>query len=69
MKQQDLDAKIFHGPNIDNFKDVYKLLKSLNISKKINTPKQLASSINFFKKNKNIGKKIKNIGEKILKKL
>ena len=28
-------AKIFHGPNIDNFKDVYKLLKSLNISKKI----------------------------------
>ena len=27
-------AKILHGPNTDNFKDVYKLLKSLNISKK-----------------------------------
>ena len=60
-------AKIFHGPNIDNFKDVYKLLKSLNISKKITSTKQLASSI-FFKKNNSSGNKIKNIGEKILKK-
>ena len=60
-------AKIFHGPNIDNFKDVYKLLKKLKISKKIKSPKELASSI-FFKKNKHAGLKIKNIGEKILKK-
>ena len=59
-------AKIFHGPNTDNFKDIYKLLKLLHASKKINTPKQLASSITF-KKNKKIGMKIKNIGEKILK--
>ncbi len=62
-----LDSKILHGPNIDNFQDVYKLLKLLNISKKINTSSQLASSI-VFKKNKNSGKKIKNIGKKILKK-
>ena len=60
-------AKILHGPNTDNFKDVYKHLKLLNISKKINTPLQLASSI-IFKKNKNSGKKIKQIGKKILKK-
>ena len=60
-------AKILHGPNTDNFKDVYKLLKSLKISKKVNTPKQLASAINF-NKNKVSGLKIKNIGEKILKK-
>ena len=60
-------AKIFHGPNIDNFKDVYKLLGSLNISKKISNPKKLASSI-VFKKIKYSGLKIKNIGEKILKK-
>ena len=26
-------AKIFHGPNIDNFRDVYKLLALLKISK------------------------------------
>ena len=62
-----LGAKILHGPNTDNFKDVYKHLKLLNISKKINTPLQLASSI-IFKKNKNTGKKIKQIGKKILKK-
>jgi len=60
-------AKILHGPNTDNFKDVYKLLRSYNLSKKINTPKQLASSI-IFKKNIKSGIKIKNIGEKILKK-
>ena len=59
-------AKILHGPNVDNFKDVYKLLKSLNASTKVLTPKELASSIKF-KKNKTTGNKIKNIGEKILK--
>ena len=60
-------AKILHGPNIDNFKDVYKLLKSFGISKRISTPKELASSI-IFKKNKYTGIKIKNMGAKILKK-
>ena len=60
-------AKILHGPNIDNFKDVYKLLKSFKVSKKINSSKELAQSV-IFKKNKNIGIKIENIGEKILKK-
>ena len=60
-------AKILHGPNIDNFMDVYKLLKSFKISQKVNTPKELAASV-VFKKNKNIGNRIKNIGENILKK-
>ena len=60
-------ARILHGKNIDNFKDIYKLLKTLKVSKKIISPKQLASMI-VFKKNKNIGVRIKNIGEKILKK-
>ena len=60
-------AKILHGTNTDNFKDVYKLLKSLNVSRIIYTPNQLASSITF-KKNKNIGIKIKKIGDKVLKK-
>ena len=60
-------AKILHGPNIDNFKDVYKLLKSFGISKRISTSKELASSI-IFKKNKYTGIKIKNMGAKILKK-
>ncbi len=60
-------SKILHGPYIDNFKDVYKLLKKFKISKKINSYSELASSI-IFKKNKKNGKRIKNIGDKILKK-
>ena len=60
-------AKIFHGPNIDNFKDVYKLLKSLKISKKIKTYNSLANSIRF-KKRANKAMKIDKIGKIILKK-
>ena len=59
-------AKILHGPNIDNFKDIYKMLKSFKVSTKINSSKKLSQSI-VFKKNKTIGIKIKNIGKKILK--
>ncbi len=59
-------ARILHGPNTNNFNDVYKLLKKLKVSKKIINSKQLASLI-IFNKNKKIGVKIKNIGEKILK--
>ncbi len=60
-------AKILHGPNTDNFRDVYKFLKSLKVSKKIHTPKELASSVTF-RKNTILGNKIKNIGQNILKK-
>ena len=58
-------SRILHGPNIDNFTDIYKLLKILNISKKIKNSDNLASMI-VFKKNKKIGYKIKKMGEKIL---
>ena len=60
-------ARILHGPNIDNFKDVYKLLKFLKISKQINSPKKLASLISF-QKNKHKALKIKKIGRKIFNK-
>ncbi len=60
-------SKILHGPNIDNFKDIYSMLNFLKISKKVQSPKQLASSISFIKE-KNLGKKIEKIGTKILKK-
>lgn len=59
-------ANILHGPHTDNFKDIYGLLKKLNIAKKIYNSKDLASSI-VFKKNKSIGIKVKNIGVKVLK--
>ena len=60
-------AKILHGPCIDNFKDVFILLKSLKISKEIRTTKKLVSSITFKKDNKG-SSKIKKIGGLILKK-
>ena len=60
-------AKILHGPNIDNFRDVYKYLNQLKISSAINTPKQCANSI-VFKKNMKKVKKMKYLGTKILKK-
>ena len=60
-------ARILHGPNVDNFKDVYKLLKFFKISKNINSPKKLASLISF-KKNKHKAQKIKKIGRKIFNK-
>ena len=60
-------ARILHGPNVDNFKDVYKLLKTQKVSKKITTPRELANLITF-EKNKKIGIKIKKIGAIILKK-
>ena len=59
-------ARILHGPNIHNFKDVYKTLSNLKISKRITTPRELASAI-IFKRNKKLGDKIKKIGVKILK--
>ena len=60
-------AKILHGPFISNFTDIYNLLKSNKISKKINNTTQLSKEITFNKKIQS-GFKIKNIGEKILKK-
>ena len=60
-------TKILHGPNIGNFKEVYKNLKNLKISKKITTPIEFANS-NVFKKNMQKVGKINYQGKIILKK-
>ena len=60
-------AKILNGPNIDNFKDVYKYLNQLKISSTINSPQQCANSI-IYKKNMKKVKKMKFLGTTILKK-
>ena len=62
-----LGAQILHGKNIHNFKDVYKHLNILKISKKIKNENDIASSIIFssLKKNKS---RIKKVGEEIFKK-
>ena len=60
-------TKILHGPNIDNFKDVYKYLNQLKISSKVNSPQECANSI-IFRKNIKKAKKMKHLGTTILKK-
>ena len=67
-----LGCKIFHGPYIQNFYDVYKFLNNQRITKNISNKSQLLKEINInlkksFKKNKN-KKKIEKIGTKILNK-
>ena len=64
-------CKIIHGPYIENFKDIYKLLDKNNIAKKIRFKKNLITEIKKslkIKKTSNlIVRKIEDIGVKILK--
>ena len=60
-------AKILHGPYIENFTEIYKLLNSLKISTKINTSKEFANQV-IFKKNMKKVLKIRKLGNVILKK-
>ena len=40
-----LGCKIFHGPNVSNFKDVYEYLGSLNVAKEVKSPKELSTML------------------------
>ena len=63
-------CNILHGPNVENFKEIYNYLSKLKLSSKINNPSQLSAKLdNLFSKQNNskiIQKKLKKIGEKIL---
>ena len=61
------NCNILHGPNIENFQDIYKHLNKLKISKKINSLNDLVSNIKF-KKNYSASVKLKKISNKIFKK-
>ena len=62
---------ILYGPHIGNFKEVYEMLDKLNVTKKINSIKDMKNAvrnkINFSDKN-NVNEKLNNLGEKILSK-
>jgi len=66
------NCKVLHGPNVSNFKEIYKFLNEKKMSSKIINQKQLINILqNFFlKKNKlkNFRKEIKLIGTQILNK-
>ena len=66
-----LGCKIFHGPNVNNFTEIYEYLKSLGVANKIHSPEELNQSlVEELKSNKTdndeIIEKIENYGQNIL---
>ncbi len=62
---------IMHGPNIQNFKEVYKLLKKLNVSTEVNSVSKMQKIIIKkigYKQTRILNQKLFSIGEKIIKK-
>ena len=64
-------CKIIHGKNINNFREIYKLLNKNNFSYKINNSNQLAKKIDILIKNRSnsnlLTKKLKLMGNEVLK--
>jgi 3-deoxy-D-manno-octulosonic-acid transferase len=65
-----LGCKIFHGPNVTNFTEIYEYLKTLGVTKKVNNSDELSLSlVEEFKedkaKNDEIAAKIQNYGQNI----
>ena len=65
-----LGCKIFHGPYVNNFIEIYEYLKNLGVTKKINNSDELSLSlVEEFKgneaKNDEISAKIQNYGQNI----
>ena len=66
-----LGCKIFHGPYVSNFVEIYKYLNKLGVTKEINSSNELSLSlVEEFKDNKpknlEISAKIENYGQNIL---
>ena len=66
------NCNILHGPNVSNFKEIYKFLNKQKVSKKVMNLNQATNILNKHfnskKSKKNIKDKINKIGQKILKK-
>jgi 3-deoxy-D-manno-octulosonic-acid transferase len=66
-----LGCKIYHGPYVYNFKEVYEILKKIYISEKIENTKELSDNLikdleDHRKDNKKISVLINNLGQKTL---
>ena len=68
-----LGCKIYHGPYVYNFEEIYSLLNKYKISEQVTNVNELTKKLNFdlnnldFIKNENALKDINELGEKILK--
>ncbi len=51
-------CKVLHGPNVSNFREIYKFLNEKNLSKKITNEDQLINNIIRYLNSKNDSKKI-----------
>ena len=70
MEAARLGCKIFHGPNVSNFIEIYRYLRSLGVTKEVNGSDELSLSlVEEFKsneaKNHEIAKIIENYGQNI----
>ena len=66
-----MGSYILHGPNIQNFTEIYNMLSKLNISSKINSIFNMKKIVNKkikYKQPKKVRQKLINIGNNILKK-
>ena len=66
-----LKCKIYHGPYVYNFEEIYEILEKNNISKKIENYEELSENLirdleNPHKQNNEIADQIKNLGQKTL---
>ena len=54
-----LGCKIYHGPNVNNFAEIYEFLKSLSLSKEIRNVEELSQSlVEELKNNKTVDNQI-----------
>ena len=66
-----MGSYILHGPNVQNFTEIYNMLSKLNISSKINSIFNMKKIVNKkikYKQPKKVRQKLINIGNNILKK-
>ena len=66
-----MGSYILHGPNIQNFTEIYNMLSKLNISSKINSIFNMKKIVNKkikYEQPKKVGQKLIHIGNNILKK-
>jgi len=69
LEPTNLGSTVLYGPNVDNFKDTYKLLNKLKVAYRVNGVKSLTNSIDKLitkPNNKKNYLKIAKIGKKIL---
>ena len=66
-----LNCKIYHGPYVYNFSEIYDVFNSKNISKQVNNHEELSKNLakdleNPYKKNSSTPESIKNLGQETL---